>query len=72
MMPLYKLTSDGAAAVTPKVKWRKIDQDTPHGVKMLLISKPSGVAVVSIRTRADHWTHWSPIPTFDSNEEEKS
>lgn len=70
MMPPYKLTNDGAAAVAPEIKWRKIDGDTPHGVKMLLISKPSGVAVVSVRSRAEHWTHWSPIPTFDKSEED--
>lgn len=68
MMPPYKLTNDGAAAVAPEIKWLKIDEHTPLGTKMLLVSKPSGVAVVSIRGRAEHWTHWCPLPVFDSNE----
>jgi hypothetical protein len=70
MMPPYKLTNDGAAAVAPEVKWLKIDALTPVGSKMLLISRPNGIATVSIRRPQDGWTHWFPIPTFDSDEGE--
>jgi len=65
--PQYKLTNDGAAAVAPSVKWREIDANTPVGAKMLLISKPNGIATVSIRRVQDGWTHWYPIPTFDGD-----
>jgi hypothetical protein len=70
MLPPYKLTNDGAAAVAPEVNWRKIDATTPLGTKMLLVSKPNGIATVSIRRSQDGWTHWFPIPTFDKAEEE--
>jgi hypothetical protein len=70
MLPPYKLTNDGAAAVAPEVNWRKIDATTPLGTKMLLVSKLNGIATVSIRRSQDGWTHWFPIPTFDKAEEE--
>lgn len=70
MMPPYKLTNDGAAAVAPDLKWLRIDENTPVGSKMLLISKPNGIATISVRRPQDGWTHWLPIPTFDKTEED--
>ena len=66
MMPPYKLTNDGAVAVAPGAKWRKIDADTPVGVKMLLINRANGIATVSVRRSQDAWTHWYALPTFNS------
>lgn len=63
----YKLTHDGVAAVAPGTKWRKIDASTPRGTKMLLIHKPSNVAVIGINLMQEHWTHWAPLPTFDGD-----
>ena len=70
MMPPYKLTNDGAVAVAPGTKWRKIDADTPVGVKMLLINHANGIATVSIRRSQDTWTHWAALPTFNSENSE--
>jgi hypothetical protein len=61
---MYRLTTDRSTAITPSVHWTKITEQTPYGVKMLLISKPHGVAVISIRRKEDTWTHWAPLPTF--------
>ena len=66
----HKLTADGAAAVNPKVKWIKIDENTPRGCKLQLISKKYGVAQTSMYLPTDDFfTHWFPLPTFDENEE---
>ena len=34
----HKISSDGAAVVAPEFHWLPIDEHTPRGVKMLLIS----------------------------------
>lgn len=61
----YKITSDGAAAVTSDVHWIPIDSSTPRGVKLLLVSDVYGVAHITIYTPTEkHYTHWHPLPTF--------
>lgn len=65
----YKLTADGAAAVDPATRWRKIDEHTPRGTKLQLISKPNGVAQYGKYMAGDKFfTHWHPLPVFDKNE----
>lgn len=56
----YKLATDG-------VKWLPIDEHTPRGVKLLLISDKYGVAQIGIHTSfSGFFTHWCPLPTFGS------
>lgn len=61
----HKLTSCGAAAVAPNVKWLKIDKDTPVGVRMQLIEKEQGVAYTRVHHHGDGFDHWFPLPTFE-------
>ena len=63
----HKITSDGAAAVTPNVKWLKIDESTPAGVRMQLIEKEQGVAYTRIHLSDDGFDHWFPLPTFEKD-----
>lgn len=60
----HKLTADGAAAVTPDIKWLPIDDFTPVGARMLLIERAQGVAYVRSHQRDDGFDHWHPLPTF--------
>ena len=63
--------STGAAVVDSTLFWRKIDANTPRGVKVLRINRPSGVAGAPgvIKTNEDWYTHWHPMPVFDPAEE---
>lgn len=66
---VHKITADGAAAVSPGIKWIPVSQDTPRGVKLQLISKKYGVAQSGIYSPNDKFfTHWAPLPTFDKEE----
>jgi len=60
----HKISSDGAAAVTPEVKWLPITNETPISVRMLLIEKSQGVAYVRAHFSDDGFDHWFPLPTF--------
>lgn len=64
----YKINADRTAAVTNDVKWKRIDEHTPRGVKLQLIAKPYGVAQYGIHTPNKFFTHWAPAPTFDKDE----
>jgi hypothetical protein len=60
-----KTTSDGAAAVDTEVRWIPIAERTPpSGVKLLLINRKYGVALISVYRKADAWTHWAGLPKF--------
>ena len=63
----HKLTADGAAAVTPNVKWLPIDEYTPVGARMQLIEKAQGVAYTRTHYKGDGFTHWFPLPTFSED-----
>jgi hypothetical protein len=64
-MNSYKPTADGAAIVAPSIKWMPIDERTPRGAKLLLISDKSGVCQIGIHTSFNSFfTHWAPLPTF--------
>jgi hypothetical protein len=64
----HKLTADGAAVVTPNIKWLPITPNTPMGARMLLIEKAQGVAYIRARMKGDNFTHWHPLPTFKDPE----
>ncbi len=62
----HKLTYDGAALVAPGNKWIPIGQDTPRGVKLLLISRKYRSAALGMYLPDDKfYTHYYPLPTFD-------
>ena len=57
--------SSGAAQVDYSYAWRPIDDNTPRGTKLQLISRRDGVATYGhLGTDAGFWTHWAPLPTF--------
>ena len=61
----HHLSSDGAAVVTPQAHWLPIDNKTPRGVKMMLISEAAGVASIGIHLASGtYYTHWHPLPVF--------
>lgn len=58
-------SSDGAAIVAPDFHWIPIDENTPIGKSILLISKKSGVLQKGQYVKNDpFFTHWAPMPTF--------
>jgi hypothetical protein len=61
------INSSKTAAVDRAYKWLEIDDDTPRGVKLQLISRPAGVATYGIYTGDTHWTHWAALPTFSKD-----
>lgn len=62
----YQLNSRKSVAVSTTTKWKPIDEHTPRGVKMQLISKASGVATYGVLTSdVGHFTHWAPAPAWD-------
>jgi len=64
-MTEHKLNTDKTVAVSTAYFWQPINSQTPRGVKMLLISKPAGVAVITTYDeRSRHWTHWAPLPKW--------
>lgn len=65
----YSLNSRKSVAVSTTTRWKLIDEHTPRGVKMQLISKASGVATYGVLTSVvEHFTHWAPMPAWDGEE----
>jgi len=61
----HKISSDGAAVVSPVFHWLPITPSTPRGVSMLLIDRRSGVLQKGQHNPSDtFFTHWAPAPTF--------
>ena len=59
------INSDGSAVVSYDLHWKPIDDSTPRGVKMMLISDKYGIAQISIYSPTNkYFTHWHPLPTF--------
>ena len=60
--------TEKTAIIDRSYHWRKIDSDTPLGIKMQLINKQYGVAMYAILGSTNKWfTHWAPLPTFEKN-----
>lgn len=58
-----------SVAINRDTKWIPIDENTPRGVKLQLISKPAGVAHYGVLHALNtFYTHWFPLPTFDKDE----
>lgn len=65
-MTNIKLTHDQFAVVDVTNKWIDAKSTKPLiGVKMLMIDKRLGVAVLGTWRDSDGWTHWCPLPTFE-------
>jgi hypothetical protein len=59
------LNGSKTVAIDPEYHWRKIDKDTPRGVKLQLINFSAHVAVYGVYDFVDkYFTHWAPLPTF--------
>jgi hypothetical protein len=64
-MTNIKLTHDHFAVVDVNNKWLDAKESPPpKSVKMLMIDKKLGVAVLGTWRDSDGWTHWCPLPTF--------
>jgi putative NIF3 family GTP cyclohydrolase 1 type 2 len=62
MTDKYVITKDGAAAVDPDYFWRDIDENTPRGVKLQLLTR-HGIAIYGQHMPGDtSVTHWAPLP----------
>lgn len=61
--------STGEVAVDRTYKLRKIDENTPKGVKLLLANKGAGVTTTGvIKTVPDYFfTHWGYCPVFEDD-----
>ena len=69
----FKLTADGAAAVSLVATWVKVGPATPQGTMLWLINKPSRVSFKGHYKPSDPFpTHWFPNPDFDKDEDEKA
>lgn len=67
-----KTTNDKTVLVDVFHHWTPIDPKNPppSGVKLLLIDKRLGVAVVGNYTKATTWTHYAGLPSFKRDEPE--
>ena len=65
-----KPSSDALALVDVTHHWTPINRDKPppSGVKLLLIDRRLGVAVIGNYTKSGSWTHYAGLPTFNRNE----
>lgn len=65
MTDCFKINSEKTAAVSLVHAWIPVGVDTPRGVNMWLINRPSGVSLKGIYNPNDSFpTHWFPNPTF--------
>lgn len=65
---MIKSTSDRAATVDTAYNWIPVGPDTPRGTKVQLINDQRRVAVYGHYQVGSEWTHWAPLPTFNTSE----
>ena len=65
----HKLNHTGNVAIDICRKYSKIDQNTPRGVKLILLTNER-VAVFGVLTEANrmHFTHWEPLARIPDDE----
>ena len=65
----HKLNHTGNVAIDTRRKYSKIDQNTPRGVKLILVTTER-VAVFGVLTEANrqHFTHWEPLARIPDDE----
>ena len=66
-----KTTSNRLALVDVFHHWTPIDPNNPPhlGVKLLIIDKSLGVAVIGNYTKTGSWTHYAGLPSFNREED---
>ena len=58
----YAINNAGTVAVATDCYWIPIDENTPRGVKLQLLTK-GGVAIYGHWDRREtFYTHWAPLP----------
>jgi hypothetical protein len=63
------LNSDRTVGIDRNYKWLPIDENTPRGIKLQLISKRYGVAHYGQHHAGNtFFTHYQLLPTFDKDE----
>lgn len=68
---MIKLTSDRSTIVDTKIKWIPIVTLSPErGAKCLLIDRRYGAATLGEWKPEQKWTHWHPLPTFLTDEDD--
>ena len=68
---MIKLTTDRAAVVHTDLKWIPIkDRQPPRGARCLVIDRKMGVARIDLWNPGSGASHWFPLPTFMSYEDE--
>ena len=66
-----KLTTDKAAVVDTQFKWIPITTLAPkRGAKCLVINRKHVVARLDIWTPESDASHWAPLPTFFTDEDD--
>jgi len=65
-----KTTNDKLALVDTYYHWKPINPGSPppSGVKLLLIDKYLGIAVIGNYNKNGSWTHYAGLPTFKGDE----
>jgi hypothetical protein len=65
----HKLNHTATVAVDQHRKYSKIDQHTPRGVKLILVTTER-VAVFGVLTEVNrrHFTHWEPLARIPDDE----
>lgn len=68
-----QLDSTRSAAIADGHYWISIDDHPPPaGVKLLLINRTNGVAVLGTYQAKHQWTHWQGLPHFHDKPEKGS
>lgn len=63
MSETHQLNTEKSVAVAEGFYWTPVDDDTPHGVKVQLLTI-GGVAIYGQYTELHKgaYTHWAPLP----------
>lgn len=66
---MIKLAADNTVVVDTRTVWKRIDEHTPRGVKLQLISRAARVAQYGQYKDGDtFYTHWHPVPVFEEGD----
>jgi hypothetical protein len=58
----FELSKDQSVAVATDYFWKRIDDDTPHGVKLQLLGIGGVAAYGQWDGKNRFWTHYAPLP----------
>ena len=64
-MTTHRINSMKTAAVSTVQEWLPIDENTPIGMRILVINKASNYTHIYEWDGKDKfWTHWAPFPMW--------